>query len=207
VAVRTQVLEAARSLFFRVGYLRATMQGVAAEAGVAVQTLYNTVGSKAAVLTAVFEATVSGVDAPRLAPEILQERAEAAPDGQAVIRLLAEWFAEVHDRMAPLWRLIEEAAGQDEAVARFARQRAHQRLLNYHRATELLRRRGALREGLAIEEAAAVIWSIGHPQVHRTLVVELKWPVARYVDWVETSLAAALLVPSPRRARRRARGW
>lgn len=196
LAMRTHVLEAARRRFLEVGYARATMEGVAAEAGVALQTLYNSIGNKAALLTAVFEATVSGADAPRPVPAFMEERAAAAPDAPAVIRQLAQWLVEVHERMAPLWRMIDEAAGQDPEVAALARDRSHQRLANYRRAAEQLRRRGALRRGLGLEEAAALIWSVGHPQVYRTLVLEARWPARRYLRWLESSLSAALLAPS-----------
>jgi AcrR family transcriptional regulator len=191
--MRAHLLEAARRRFLAVGYARATMEGVAAEAGVALQTLYNTIGSKAALLTALFETTVSGTNAPRPVPAFMAERASAAPDAPTVVRLLAEWLVEVHERMAPLWQMIDEAAGHDPAVAQFARTRSHQRLANYGKAAAELKRRGALRAGLKQDEAAALIWSVGHPQVYRTLVLEAKWAPSRYRRWVESSLCAALL--------------
>src|SRR5262245_31091380 len=193
LAARTHVIEAARRFFFRVGYTRATMDGLAAEAGVAVQTLYNLVGNKAALLGAVFEQMASGPQAPRPVPEFMAERTAAAPDAATVMRVFADWFVEVHERMAPLWRVIDEAAASDEAMGAFARERAHRRLFNYQQGMKQLARRGGLRAGLRVDEAAAVVWSIGHPGVYRTLVLELGWPIRRYRRWVEDALAAALL--------------
>ena len=48
---RTRILDAARRLFFRDGYAATTLKAVAAEAGVAVQTVYAVFGSKPAILT------------------------------------------------------------------------------------------------------------------------------------------------------------
>jgi len=47
---RRRILQAARLLFFRDGYAATTLRAVAAEAGVAVQTVYAVFGSKAAIL-------------------------------------------------------------------------------------------------------------------------------------------------------------
>ncbi len=47
---RSRILTAARRLFFRDGYSATTLKSVAAEAGVAVQTVYAVFGSKAAIL-------------------------------------------------------------------------------------------------------------------------------------------------------------
>lgn len=192
-AMRGVVVQAAGRRFLAVGYARTTMEAIAAEAGVSVQTLYNSVGNKASLLMAVFEHMVPGPNAPRPVPEFMKERSEAATDTPSMMRVLVEWLVDVHSRMAPLDQVVEEAAAHDEQVAAFARQRAHQRLSNYQLAAEELRRRGALREGLAIEEAATIVWSLGHPHVHRTLVLELKWPPERYRAWLESSLSAALL--------------
>ncbi len=42
------------------------------------------------------------------------------------------------------------------------------------------------------EEAAAVIWSIGHPDTYRSLVVDNGWSSERYRTWLAAGLAAAL---------------
>jgi AcrR family transcriptional regulator len=57
-ATRTRIVEAARPLFVRDGYLETMMNGIATAAGVAVQTLYLAFGSKIAVLEAAEPSTV-----------------------------------------------------------------------------------------------------------------------------------------------------
>jgi hypothetical protein len=51
---------------------------------------------------------------------------------------------------------------------------------------------GGLTSGLSDEEAAAVIWSIGHPDTYRFLVHDQEWTPERYREWMVTSLTAAL---------------
>lgn len=198
-ATRAQVVQAAARLFLSHGYARTTLAAIAGEAGVAVQTLYNAVGNKAALLTAVLESTAAGPSSAGSAPARLRAATAATPDAAALLDLLADWFAEVHPRMAPLWRVIDEAAAHDPEVAAFARDRAHQRLRNYGEAAAAFAARGGLPAGLDEAGVAALIWSIGHPQVHRTLVEELGWTDRRYRGWVRAALGAALAPGGPAR--------
>jgi hypothetical protein len=41
-------------------------------------------------------------------------------------------------------------------------------------------------------DAAAAIWSLGHPQTYRTLVGDAGWSVKAYREWLVRSLSAAL---------------
>src|SRR4051812_6026406 len=59
-ATRMRILRAAYSLFAAHGYPTVTMAAVAAEAGVAVQTLYFTFGTKAALLQHAYDYAVLG---------------------------------------------------------------------------------------------------------------------------------------------------
>ena len=61
---RRRILDAAGRLFAERGYLGATLAEVAAAAGVSVQTLYNSIGSKATLLKAVYDVTLAGDDEP-----------------------------------------------------------------------------------------------------------------------------------------------
>src|SRR5687768_10508205 len=61
-ATRRRIAEAAARLFRRDGYAGTSIQAIAAEAGVAVPTVYASLRSKANVLRAVVELTVRGDD-------------------------------------------------------------------------------------------------------------------------------------------------
>ena len=192
VGTRAHIIESARTLFIRDGYAPTTLAKIAAEAGVVSQTVYNAVGNKAAVLMAVFERVISGPQAPRSVPEFMRERVGAASSPQEVVSVLAAWFVEAHRRTGRLWQVIAEAGTHDPEMQAFARTLAHRRLRNYGEAAEDLARRGAPGRGLDPEGVAAVIWSIGHPQVFQTLVVESGWSHERYRKWVRAALLAAV---------------
>ena len=61
-ATRRAVLDAAREVFVRRGYIGSTVAEIAATAGVAVDTLYATVGSKPVLLRELVETAISGTD-------------------------------------------------------------------------------------------------------------------------------------------------
>jgi hypothetical protein len=62
-------------------------------------------------------------------------------------------------------------------------------------AARLLAERNALHPKLTIEQAAATLFAVGHPETYRTLVVEGDWDDDRWAAWAQVTLEAALLDP------------
>lgn len=75
-------------------------------------------------------------------------------------------------------------------------QRARQRFDNYHHAAATLHDLGGLRTDLSHAQAAATIWSLGHPGTYHLLVIDQAGAPARYRAWLRQQLSAALL-PHP----------
>jgi AcrR family transcriptional regulator len=191
-ATRTAIVETARRLMLERGYVATSIGAIADEAGVAVQTIYNSVGNKADVLSAVLDLAAAGPGAPALVPDVMRERVARARNALEIIDILADWFVEVHARTAGVFRVIGQAAAVDADVAKLELRRAAQRLHNYGEAASALRARRGLRSGLSDHEAAAAIWAIGHPQVYQSLVIDLGWSVEAYRDWLGKTLGGAL---------------
>jgi AcrR family transcriptional regulator len=187
-ATRTQVVGAAAQLFAEQGYVGTSIGAIATRAGVAVQTIYNAVGNKAAVLSAVLDAAASGPNAPTPVLEFMVERSRQAPDAAAVLDLLADWFVEVNERTAGIHATIREAAAVDPDAAELERARSRQRLRNYGLAAAALRERGGL-GAMADDEAAATIFAIGHPTAYRSLVIDEGWTPDAYRTWLRAALA------------------
>lgn len=187
-ATRGQVVEAAAQLFAEQGYTGTSIGAIAARAGVAVQTIYNAVGNKAAVLSAVLDAAASGPNAPTPVPEFMAERSRQAPDTTALLDLLADWFVEVNARTASIQQTIRQAAAVDPDVAELERTRARQRLRNYGLAAAALRERGGV-AAMTDDEAAATIFTLGHPAAYRTLVIDEGWTPDAYRAWLRGGLA------------------
>lgn len=191
-ATRLAIIEAAHRLMLERGYVAASIGAIAEAAGVAVQTIYNSVGNKADVLSAVLDLAAAGTDAPALAPDLLRRRVAAAVSAPEIIRILADWFAQVHPRTSSVFTVIGQAAAVDPEVATLELRRAAGRLHNYGEAASALRARRGLRAGLSDHEAAAAIWAIGHPQVYQSFVNDLGWSGEAYREWLGKTLKATL---------------
>lgn len=189
---RRRIAEAARDSFLADGYVATSMNTIARQAGVSVQTIYNTVGNKAAVLSAVVDLVAAGPEAPIPVPTFMQERSQRARTLADMADVLADWFVDVHPRMGDVFALIRQAAAVDPEVDAVERARAGQRLANYSLAAARVRALGGLTNGMDDEEAAAVIWSLGHPDTYRFLVGDHRWSPERYRRWLSAGLAAAL---------------
>lgn len=188
---REHIVSTARRLFIRQGYVATTIPVIASASGVAIQTIYNSVGNKAAVLSAVLDAAASGPSSMSVL-ELMRRRTAEARDFDALIAVLADWFVDVHDRIGPVMDVIAQAAAVDPAVEELQKDRALQRLTRYSEAAGALRARGGLTSGLSDADAAAVVWSLGHPGTYRTLVSDAGWSVPVYRAWLQRALSAAL---------------
>jgi AcrR family transcriptional regulator len=190
------IVEAASRLFLEHGYNATSIGRIASEAGVAVQTIYNAVGSKRDLLSRVLDFAAAGERAPVPVPQFMREQAEADPDPRRIIAQLVEFWRSALPRAAPVFRIIREAAAADPEIAALERNRSGRRLRNYRQAAQLLADRDALRPGMTIDGAAAAIFAIGHPETYRALVLDGEWDENGWAKWLQATLEAALLIPA-----------
>ena len=187
------IVLAATELFFEHGYHATSIARIAAAAGVAVQTIYNSVGSKSELLSRVLDGAAAGERAPVPVPTFMREQAESATDPAQIIDQLVAFWRGALKRTAPVLRVIREAAAVDPDAAALESERAAQRLRNYQTAARLLQARQALRDDLTVDQAAAAIFAVGHPEIYRTLVLEGTWSEREWANWATTTLKTAVL--------------
>lgn len=157
-ATRRAVLSAATALFHERGYAATTMADVAAAAGVAVQTVYSTVGGKAALLKEAYDVAIAGDDEPvpvSERPEILAVKAET--DGVRKLELYAEHLAGVMRRTARLDQVLQVGADADTAVAELRDRLYAARYAGMTEFATNLRAQRLLRRGLGVTRAADVL--------------------------------------------------
>ncbi len=189
------IVEAAARLFIDHGYHATSIGKIASAAGVAVQTIYNSIGSKRDLLSRVLDFAAAGERAPLPVAQFMAEQAEREPDPRKIIAQIVEFWRGALPRTTPVFRVIREAAAVDPEAAVLERNRASQRLRNYTLAARLLAQRGALHPELTIDQAAATIFAIGHPETYRTLVLDGDWDDDRWASWAQATLQAALIAP------------
>jgi AcrR family transcriptional regulator len=188
------IVEAASRLFIEHGYHATSIGRIAREAGVAIQTIYNAIGPKGELLSRALDFAAAGDHAPVPVAQFMREHAEAEPDPRRIIAHMVEFWRGAFPRTAPIFRTLHQAAAADPEIAALERARSAQRLRNYAQAAQLLADRTSLRQGLAIEQAAAAIFAIGNPENYRALVLDGNWSEDTWATWVQATLEAVLLV-------------
>jgi AcrR family transcriptional regulator len=193
-ATRHQVLTAAGELFTGQGYAATSVAQVAARAGVAVDTVYASVGRKPALIRALVEAALSGTDdaVPGNQREYAQ-RIRATSGAREKLAVYAAAVAAIGARLAPVHRALAEAAVGDADCAALRRQVSERRAANMLVLAQDLRATGEVRPDLSDREVADVLWSTNSPEHHQLLVVERGWTSARFQEWLADSWSRSLL--------------
>ena len=110
-ATRRRVVAAAHALFVERGYVATTMADIAAEAGVALQSVYKAGTSKAELLNMVVDYAVAGDDqhvyvAARPQFEAIAEES----DPRRQVAMIAALITDTQERSAPVQRALRQAA-------------------------------------------------------------------------------------------------
>jgi len=184
-ATRAEILGAAQRLLERDGYAATSMAAVAAEAGVALKTVYLAFGTKGGLLRALWNVLLRGDagDAPMGERSWFREML-ADPDPGSRLDRMARQSRAVKDRAGPLLVVIREGAAVDADVAAlWGRIEAQFREL-LDPVARTFAEEGSLRPGLDGARAADVLWALSHPDVWRLLVGVRGWSPDEYEAWL-----------------------
>lgn len=184
-ATRARIVAAATTLFVEHGYLDTTMAAIARAAGVAVQTLYLSFGSKVAVLEAAWAATEADQ------PSGWLERLRAAPDGPAMLARYVADTAAALERRAALAGVLSAAAADPEPAAVLAAARAAE-LARHAAAIDELAEQPDFTYDITVARATEVTAALLAPDSFALLVGAHGWSVAEWADWTTRHLCADL---------------
>jgi AcrR family transcriptional regulator len=162
------------------------MRDVAAEAGVATETVYAHFPSKRALFQAVIDLAVVGDDQPIA----LAERAEFAKIGrgtrEARIAAAAKLLTGVHMRTAAFAKVIREAAHSDQEIAGILESTRERQRRDVTAAIELI-------VGREVGETDRDgVWALTSPEVYLLLVEVSGWSADRYEAWMNKMLRSAV---------------
>jgi AcrR family transcriptional regulator len=201
-ATRQAILVAARSEFLRNGYTATTIAGIARAANVAVDTVYTSVGRKPALFRTLIEASLAGEDQTLPAPEGENVRQiRAATTGREKIEIYASTIAAIHQRLAPLFLALRQAATVHPELGQLWSQVADRRARDMHAFATELAATGELRAGLTLEETADVLWSMNAAEYYLLLVHDRGWSPQRFEQWLAEAWCRLLLGPGSTRDR------
>jgi AcrR family transcriptional regulator len=194
---RTRIVDAAHRLFIERGYVGTTIPAIAAEAEVAVETVYRSASGKAGLLAdAVAGAVAGGVeraDVP-VAERPAIRRIIDEPDPVRELQLYAATQPGIWSRVGPLLRVLDAAANSDPSLVELRHRIAEERRHGLRTGLgKLLEQRGVLRPGLTADRAGDIAYAVcGHAN-YQALVIDCGWTDREYRDWLTETLVAALL--------------
>ena len=195
-ATRRAVLDAARLLFTTRGYPSTTVTEIARRAGVNVDTLYATVGRKPALLRAVVETALSGLDRAVPAEERDYVRAiRAATTAGEKIDIYARALARMGPRTVPVFLALRAAADRDPDCAALHLEITGRRAANMRLFAADLRATGELRPDLTDEDVADIVWATNSADYYTLLVDGRGWSPERYGRHLADAWRRILLEP------------
>ena len=189
-----RIVDAATTLFVDQGFAGTSIDQIAAAADVSPQTVYATYGSKAAVLSRAIDVAIVGDYGAVPLADRMPVLAEVSNEQHRIYFAAAARFVRVlHERVAPLMRVMEQAAATDPGL-----EELRLRLIREIRADTALwitQLGSALRPGLTKAHAADVMVTVQSPYVYSTLTVDLGWSPAQYEQWLAHAMPGLLLRP------------
>jgi AcrR family transcriptional regulator len=168
------------------------MEAVATSAGVSVETVYKSFGTKAGLVRAIRDRALLGEGAVPA-----EQRSDDARDHTAdPVAVIEAWVAlqlEVMPRVAPILLVVRSAADADPELVGLRDELDEARLRRMAEHAGHLADRGDLRPGLSAVEARDAMFALSSPELYDLLVVRQGWSMASYGSFVTRSMIAALL--------------
>jgi AcrR family transcriptional regulator len=191
---RSRILTAAGKLFLDHGYLGTTLAAIAAEAGVSVQTVYNVIGGKPAVLKAVYDVALAGDDEPvPMVDRPIYQAISTAPDAERCLVLYASLVRQIAERTTALIRMARaQAATGDKDLTEYLKTLDSELEFGARYMAGHLDEKFGLRPGLGTEAATDILWSLNGSDLSHRLVNERGWGWDRYQTWLASSLLSLL---------------
>jgi AcrR family transcriptional regulator len=193
-ATRRAILDAAQVLFERDGYVPTTMEAIAAEAGVALKTVYSAFSTKSGLLRSLWDLLLKGDtdDAP-VADRSWYQDTLAEPEPERLLRRNARNARMVKSRIGPLLGVIRSAAAVDPDGAALWRLIQTDFYANQRAVVDAVAARGGLRPGLDPARATDILWTLNHPDVWLLLAGERGWSPEQFEAWFAEITCAQLL--------------
>jgi AcrR family transcriptional regulator len=193
-ATRLEILDAAQHLFERDGYAATTMAAIAAEARVALKTVYVAFETKSGVLRALWNVRLRGgqEDVP-VAEQTWYRAMLDEPDPELQLRMNAHNSATGKIRIGGLLEVIRSAAPIDPEIAALWNRIQTDYHGNQGAIIRSLEQKHALKAGLDVERATDILWTLNHPNTWQLLAGERGWTVEQYEQWTGDLACAQLL--------------
>jgi AcrR family transcriptional regulator len=195
-ATHDRIVEAAARLFQERGYVQTTIDAIAQDADVAVETVYARFRNKTNLMIAVTDAAVTERGRVPLDQRPELEALASEPDQRQQVKIAAALSRGMLERISPVYAALRDAAAADHGLrdhlaADIARRRKFQRTI-----AELIRAHAPLRDGLTLDQTADTYSALANPELYLLLTIHHRWTPDRYQAWLADSLEHLLLEAS-----------
>jgi len=189
-AAETQqlILRAALKLFTSKGYGATSIGDIAAEAGVAVPTVYTSVGPKPELLRRMLDAIDQQAEIPALAGEL-----RTSTDPAVVLRLQVRIARYLAERCGEILAALASAAQVDAELADAYRSGLVRHRDGARATAERLSQLGGLADGVDVARAAAEIATLTRQENWSSLHDDFGWSYDEIEEWVSHVLERQLL--------------
>jgi AcrR family transcriptional regulator len=193
-ATRRRIVDAAAALFIENGYPSTTLDQIAEQAGVAVQTVYFHFGNKRTVLKEAVDVAAVGDDEPvPLLDRPWLEQIRVEHDPHQVMALWVRTSRTIFGRIGPIMRVVRDAAAGDPDMADQWATNEQQRDTAHRLLAQLLADRGALKPDISVDDATDIIFALLSIELYLLLTATRGWTPERWERWTTATLGATLL--------------
>ncbi len=190
-ATRQDILEAARSLFRERGYSATSMVAIAETAGTAVQTIYDSVGSKSAILMALLDV----MDQQAGVAEAIRQ-AEATDDPKTLLAIGVHLTRQINESCGDVIALLIHASAIEPAAVEAVADGRRRHVAGTTGWAKMLMQKGALRSGVDAVYAGQAMSVMTSSTVWDELTREHGMTFDESEAWILDTLAKLLLTAS-----------
>jgi AcrR family transcriptional regulator len=192
-ATHWRIVKAAYGLFCAEGYAGTTMAQIAEAAGVAVQSVYFTFHTKAALLSRTYDFAVMGEEEPQIPQrQAWYQAMTAEPDVTLALRHFVSGVGEITRRVTPLSLAAQVAADGDPDTARVMAFHDGMQADAYREVVKLLTTKADLRPGLSLEHGTDLLLLYAGTDVYHVMVEMRGWSHDEFLNWTVVALADQL---------------
>ncbi|MGV1036011.1 MAG: TetR/AcrR family transcriptional regulator [Candidatus Nanopelagicales bacterium] len=187
---RREILHAARTLFAKNGYAGTTVKHVADQAGVSSQTVYDSVGSKRALVLQLNDM----IDAEAGIADIAK-RAATERDPQLVIAIPAQITCAILENSGDILRAILSGADTEPELRDIQVEGDRRHREGTARIVHGLHSHGALRDDVTEREASESLSALTDVSLGLILFDRYNWSLERIESWMNDSACRILFDP------------
>ena len=192
---RVEILGAARRQFAVNGYAATSVKDIAAEAGVSVQTVYDSVGSKADLVRRLNDL----IDVEANVGEIAMTIPTTA-DPVALARVPAMITRRIVERCGDILRSCQDGARAEPDLATVLDEGSRRHIGGARAIVERLHSLGELDPELSVADATVTVATLADHRVAQVLVDLHGYQLDAVEDWIAATVARAVLRRTPPRA-------